>query len=967
MSISDFANQALFAPHPVDLGTRCTVFMNSRVKQAQKEGAGIGDISAGLSYSVIKNALFKVIRLKNTRELGERIVVQGGTFLNDAVLRAFELVTNREVVRPAIAGLMGAYGAAKIALENHKPGHVSAILKLNQLERFEATSEMKRCGGCGNNCLLTINKFPGGRRFISGNRCEKGGGGSVSGTNVPNLFKYKLDRIFGYTPLSNEEAHRGTVGIPRVLNMYENYPFWFTFFTELGFRVVLSEMSTKKTYEQGMETIPSESLCYPAKIVHGHIVDLVRKGVARIFYPCVPREIKEQEQANNCFNCPVVTSYPEVIRNNMDIIKKEGITFIAPFLPYNNDKRLIKRLFEVFREYGISYSDIRKAVCKARQEDLRVKRDIRAMGEKVVKQLEREGKKGIVLAGRPYHLDPEINHGIPNLVTEYGLAVLTEDSVAHLGKVQRPLRIMDQWVYHSRLFAAASFAAENKSLEFVQLNSFGCGLDAVTTDQAEEILQAAGKIYTVIKIDEHSNLGAVRIRIRSLRAAIGEREKTAHRRFEKRSSAYNKALFTPEMRKRHTILAPQMSPIHFVFLQEAFRAEGYRLEVLPLKQRSCVSYGLQYVNNDACYPAIIVTGQIIEAMKSGKYDPGNTSVIITQTGGGCRASNYIGFIRKALKDTGFKNIPVISLNALGMEKQPGFKITPGLLNKAMMAIVYGDLLMKLLYRVRPYEKEKGASDELCSFWTSRCLDSVRSGRFKAFRRNIGEIIREFENIELYGQNKLRVGLVGEILVKYHPLANNDVVKLLEAEGAEAIVPDLAGFLMYCAFDNIYRYKHMDGSFKAFLSSRMIIGAIEFYRQEMRERLLKSARFSPPATIWELADKAKKILSLGNQTGEGWYLTAEMIELIDKGVKNILCMQPFACLPNHITGKGMIKALRENFPGTNIVAVDYDPGASEVNQLNRIKLMLAASQRDPDTGYGTERLVAAGSGKENQLS
>ncbi|WP_101302364.1 2-hydroxyacyl-CoA dehydratase [Acetivibrio saccincola] len=941
MDVTEFAKAALMAEKPVDLGSRCTVFMNSKVKQAQKEGATVGDISAGLSYSVVKNALQKVIKIRDPKEMGEKIVVQGGTFLNDAVLRCFEIVSEKEVVRPEIAGLMGAYGAALIALERNVPGEKSSLITMENLGEFNTQVDMKRCGKCGNNCLLTINTFNDGRKFISGNRCEKGVGLESKNEDIPNLYDYKYKRLFCYKPLGKEETCRGTVGIPRVLNMYENYPFWFTFFTHLNFRVELSPRTTKKIYELGMETIPSESVCYPGKLVHGHIMSLVNKNVDFIFYPCIPYERIEFEDATNHYNCPIVTSYPEVIKNNMDVLREKNIKFKNPFLPYDDDSRLIERLYEELKEFNISKSEIKKAVILARKEDEKVKEDIRKKGEEVLEYLKNTGKKGVVLAGRPYHIDPEINHGIPNIITEYEMAVLTEDSIAHLGEEKIQLRVVDQWTYHSRLYRAANFVKDRDFLEIIQLNSFGCGLDAVTTDQVEEILNSSDKIYTVLKIDEIDNLGAARIRIRSLKAAVDERDKNNFTPV-KREYSCKKVLFTKEMKKTHTILAPQMSPIHFQFLEEAFKASGYNVEVLPSVDKEAIDEGLKYVNNDACYPSIIVVGQLMKAIKSGKYDVNNTSLIITQTAGGCRATNYIAFIRKALKDAGLSNIPVISLNFAGLEKNPGFKFTPGLINKLLIALVYGDLLMKVLYRVRPYEKIKGSANLLYNTWVEKCKESVRNGRHKEFKENIYNIVRDFDNLKITDEKKPKVGLVGEILVKYHPTANNDIVDIVEREGAEAVVPDLIGFLLYAAYGASFRYSHLSGKKIDAVLNNGAIKLIEFYRRHMKKALSESKRFHPPVSIEELAELASGVLSIGNQTGEGWYLTAEMIELILSGAQNIVCMQPFACLPNHVTGKGMIKELKRRYPKANITAVDYDPGASEVNQINRIKLMLSTA-------------------------
>lgn len=947
LNIEDFADKAIEASGPVDLGSRCTVFMNSRVKQAQKDGATVGDISAGLSYSVVKNALYKVIKIKNPEELGEKIVVQGGTFHNDAVLRSFELLSGREVVRPDISGIMGAFGAALIATERYTVNYLPTLLDRDELGEFDYKTSISRCKLCSNKCLLTINDFNDGERFVSGNRCEKGSGKWQKDKVLPNLFQYKYNRVFKYRALAEKEAKRGIVGIPRALNIYENYPFWFTFFTNLGFRVQLSNRSSTVIYEKGIETIPSESVCYPGKLVHGHIVDLIDRGIDFIFYPSITYEQKEQLEADNYFNCPIVTSYPEVIKKNIDALREKDILYMNPFLPYDNQKRMVKRLYEELRVFDISMKEINDSVAKAYQEQEVFKKDIQKAGEDTLRYLQEKGIKGIVLAGRPYHIDPEINHGIPEMINSLGMAVLTEDSVSHLGKVERPLRVVDQWAYHSRLYAAASYVIERKDVELVQLNSFGCGIDAITTDQVKEILCGYSKIYTTLKIDEGNNLGAARIRIRSLQAAIKERDKIGYE-LTRIDNSYNKVKFTEEMKKRHTILAPEMSPIHFQFLEEAFRQSGYDLVILPSIDYKAIDEGLKYVNNDACYPAIIVIGQLIEALKSGKYDLDNTSIAIVQTSGGCRATNYIALLRKALRDLGLEHIPIISVNASGIEKNPGFKWTIKLLDKSMMALVYGDILMNVLYRVRPYEKFKGSANVLYEKWVKICKDSLSSSSKIVFKENVRGIVREFDELELTNEIKPRVGLVGEILVKYHPTANNEVVKLVEAEGAEAVMPGLFDFFLYALYYKDFNYKYLAGTKKSQVISLGTIKLMEYYRKGYLKALKHSNKFLIPKPIEELARGASKLISLGHQTGEGWFLTAEMVELIESDVKNIICMQPFACLPNHVTGKGMIKELKRVYPGSNIVAIDYDPGASEVNQLNRIKLMISTAFKNLET-------------------
>ena len=956
-SVQDFAKEALFAKNPTDLGTRCTVFMNSNVKQAQKEGASVADISAGLAYSVIKNALFKVIKITNASDLGKHVVVKGGTFYNDAVLRSFEKISGCEAVRPDIAGIMGAYGAALIARERYDASKTTTMLPIDKILSLTYKTTMARCQGCTNHCVLTINRFDGGRQFVTGNRCERGLGGNKQKKDIPNLFDYKYHRMFDYEPLTADLAPRGTVGIPRVLNMYENYPFWAVFFRELGYRTVLSPKSTRQIYELGIESIPSESECYPAKLAHGHIEWLIRQGLTYIFYPCVPYERNETPEAGNHYNCPMVTSYAENIKNNVESLTDHKVHFRNPFMAFTNEEILTKRLVEEFtRDQSIPEKEIRAAAHKAWQELIASRQDMEKKGEEVIAWLKETGHHGIVLAGRPYHVDPEINHGIPELITSYGFAVLTEDSVSHLGRVDRPLIVTDQWMYHSRLYEAASYVKTQPNLDLIQLNSFGCGLDAVTTDQVNDILTRSGKIYTLLKIDEVNNLGAARIRVRSLIAAIRVREM---RHYHKPivSSAYSRVYFTKEMKKNYTILCPQMSPIHFDLIEPAVRSCGYNLEVLQNSDRTAVDTGLKYVNNDACYPSLIVVGQIMDALLSGKYDLEHTAVIMSQTGGGCRASNYIGFIRRALERAGMPQIPVISLNANGMETNPGFKITLPLLTKAMQAVVYGDLFMRVLYATRPYEAKAGSANALHEKWKAICIKSLqkRSLSMAEFNRNIRGIVHDFDELPRRNVQKPRVGIVGEILVKFSPLANNHVVELLEAEGAEAVMPDLLDFLLYCFYNSNFKADNLGGKRSTAHLCNMGISLLEYFRRTCRRELERSTHFLPPARIQDLASMAKHYVSLGNQTGEGWFLTGEMLELIHSGTTNIICTQPFGCLPNHIVGKGVIKELRASHPEANIIAVDYDPGASEVNQLNRIKLMLSTAQKNLSEGKKDSRI------------
>ncbi len=1112
LTIQEFTQAALNSTHPVDLGSRCTVFMNSSVKQAQKEGASIEDIAAGLCYSVVRNALYKVIKLRDSGELGDTVVVQGGTFLNDAVLRAFELLTEREVTRPNIAGLMGAYGAALTARMHYADEAededvdttdtkeaviagvrhtASNILNGEELDNLSMTSERDVCKLCQNHCKLTITTFQDGSRYVTGNRCERGGDAKKKRSDRPNLYDYKYKRCFAYRRLTDKNATRGEIGIPRVLNMYENYPFWFTLLTSLGFKVMISGRSSHELFETGIESIASENICYPAKLVHGHIKWLLNKGVKNIFYPCVSYEENLVPNTDNHYNCPVVANYPVVIGANMPELREEGIRYMRPYFNMANHELMVDRIVEEFAWANVTHEEAETAVKAAYAENEVFKHDVQMEGLKALAYMKEHDCRGIVLAGRPYHIDPEVNHGIPETICSLGMVVLSEDSICELQPGEKlnlseflaadegdprkkntdgfrhvedrkvtkmPLRVTNQWAYHSRLYAAANFVASYPGLELVQLNSFGCGLDAITTDQVGEILADKADVYTMLKIDEVSNLGAAKIRLRSLKAAVEERERN-HRRAlagavpgkqdqpvqsdavaeakaklemaqaqlaeaqaqlesaeadakrgefrktgteaptpgrqvmldtvmkanpklteavkaaskraaengvgEAKKSAHNSATmskyanrvpFGKDM-KDYTIVAPQMSPIHFSLVESVIRSGGYKFDILEHASRENVETGLKYVNNDACYPAIMVIGQLVDAILDGKYDPEHTALAITQTGGMCRATNYFGLIRKALIDAGYPQIPVIAISTQGIEDNPGFKATPALIHRVVKALIIGDLLMKCLYRVRPYEVTPGSANQLYKTWNAIVRETLENhGRSKTARKFIGkgylpystlvkEIVKSFDALPLKDEpRKVRVGVVGEILVKYQPDANNHVVDVIESQNCEAVVPGIMEFMTTRPYISDWN-EHYLGMGGNKLGYALMRKALDVYNAPVRKAIdLAHGKFSQDLPMPELVKKADEVTSVGVQAGEGWLLTAEILELIESGCPNVICAQPFACLPNHVTGRGMFGKIRRLHPEANIVSIDYDPGASEANQLNRIKLMIAAAKK-----------------------
>ena len=953
LPIEQFAKEGLLAPMPIDLGSRCTVFMNSKVKQAQKEGATVPDIAAGLAYSVIKNALYKVLKVKDPKDLGDHIVVQGGTFYNEAVLRAFEKLMGVEVIRPDVSGLMGAYGMALLASEaaEELQNQHSTLLDMAGLKSLQVSTSMRNCGLCSNNCMLTINAFSDGRTYVTGNRCDRGAGDMIQEKHkpVPNMVDAKLRRYFDYFLKKNIPEFEGKlrIGIPRVLNIYEDFPFWFTFFHQLGCEVVLSNYTTKDQYNKAIDTIPSDTACYPAKAVHGHIRDLAEAQVDLIWYPCIQHGPKEFSRDNN-YHCPMVISYPELIRNNMQDVMGET-PFYAPFLPLADKKSLVPALVKALKDLPFSKGEISDAVEVAWAEQEKCKADYREMTKKTVSRLVAEQVPTIVLAGRPYHLDSGINHGIPELITSLGMAVLTEDGVAPLGNEIKHLRVVDQWSYHSRLYRAAEFVSRTEGFQIVELNSFGCGLDSIVADQVKDILSAKHKIHTLLKIDEGTNLGAVTIRLRSLQSVM-ERSMRKHHNLEAPVETtiddiptydYDRVVFTEEMSKTYKILVPQMSPLHFQLLDPVLNSEGYDFEMLPAPTREDVEIGLKYINNDACYPAIIVVGQLMSALLSGKYDVDKTAVIISQTGGGCRATNYIGYLRKAIIDAGMEQVPILSLNASDMERQPGFKLTKSFLHRMIQAVVYGDALMQCVLATRPYEINPGSADALCDYWIKKLRERITKANIFQYSKYIKNIIDDFDNLPVdKSKPRPRVGVVGEIYVKFHPSANNNINELIEKEGGEVVTSGLLDFFLYCAMDSTYRAKHLDGTWLSGFFGSLAREALELYRLPYAKAVAASKNFDPLQRMTKVAKEAAHFIDLGNQCGEGWFLTGDMIDLIEKGAKQVVCLQPFGCLPNHVSGKGMVKTLSEAYPDVRIAAIDYDPGSSAVNQANRLKLLLA---------------------------
>ncbi|WP_302445459.1 acyl-CoA dehydratase activase-related protein [Sutterella wadsworthensis] len=842
LTLPQFVEAALASKEPCDLGTRCTVFMNSKVRQAQRDGASLEDIAAGLCRSIVRNALYKVLRIHDPAELGEHVVVQGGTFLNDAVLRAFEEQIGRPVIRPDIAGLMGAYGAALIAMERTSAAVPEIDLDPAKLDAGKVIQRELLCRGCGNHCRLTMNRFPSGDKFFSGNRCDFAQKSAGAGRRKKASFiDWKLERLFAGEPLPLEAAAMGVVGIPRALNTYEHYPYWFKLFSDLGFRVELSRPSDHALASSASETVPSQSLCFPAKLAHGHAADLARKGIADIWMPCVPLEGPRhsgEKHIDGRFACPVAGGYPEAMRLSL-ASTLPNVRILTPFVDLEFPESVVRAVTAAWP--ALSPKKVRQAVdaAHAALEDYRAA--VRQAGEALWRRHETSGEPLIVLAGRPYHLDPLINHGLPALIESMGAEVVTEDAVAHLAAVPSDIEVVNQWTFHSRLYRAAALVRESRSAELVQLMSFGCGIDAVTSEQIERLLAQRGRIATTLKIDEGDTLGAARIRLKSLLAAVADRRRSDEKAAAECLEDMTKRTDTPvplnKMLADRVIYAPQMAPIHFPVICAALGAVGWRVELLPEVRPQAIEEGLKHVNNDACYPAIVVIGQLLDALKTHAIDPDHSALLLAQTCGPCRATNYPTLLRWALKDLHLERVPVVCLSGGSIEGAQTLNVGLGGLKRLMLATLYGDMLQRLSLHVRSHELHRGDAEQLVDRWTARAA---------------------------------------------------------QAAGVSTLAEDL---------------ERIDG-----------------------------------------------LVSAGQEAGEGWLLTAEMVEFIHSGTPNVVCLQPFGCLPNHVTGKGVIRRLREENPLANICAIDFEAGTSKTNVSNRLKLFLAQARENFERGIAVDEPV-----------
>ena len=928
-NIEEFSHKACEATSPYDLGTRCTVFMNSKVKQALREGATINDIAAGLSYSVIKNCLYKVLRLKNTEELGNYIVVQGGTMKNDSVVHAFEKLTGHDVYRCNHPELMGAIGCALYARQQQ--GNAVSLEEI--LDSSDYTTQQQQCHGCENQCLVTAYRFNNGNRYFSGNRCEKiftnKGTETQHGTNA---YKRKLELLFDRK--SNIDSPIKTIGIPRCLNMYEEYPFWHTLFTQCNIEVVLSDASTFTNYETSVKQVMSDNICFPAKLAHSHIQNLIDKNVDRIFMPFVVYE--KIDGGQNSYNCPIVSGYTEVIKG----VRHGNIPIDSPVISFKNDSLLFEQCCTYLEPFGISRSNIKKAFKKAIDATKKFEMEMTQYNKLILEQNRDKQKLTILLAGRPYHSDPLIQHKLSDMIAAMGVDVITEDTVRGLDIRTDDVNFISQWAYTNRILKAAEWAAEQDNhIQFMQMTSFGCGPDAFLTDETHNLLKRHGKTLTLLKIDDVSNLGSLKLRVRSVIESL----KLSMQMAQKNETLpfVQTPIFTKKDRYRK-IIAPFFTPFISPLVPSIMKLAGYDVESLPVSDEQSCEWGLKYANNEVCYPATLIVGDIVKAFKSGKYDPHDTAVIITQTGGQCRASNYISLIKKALTESGFENVPVISLTANSgiNNNQPGFKINwIKILPIVIPSLLYSDCLAKFYYASVVREKEKGMAKRLLDYYMNAAIKAIQENNANKIWDNLSAAAQAFDEIVLEKETP-QIGIVGEIYLKFNPFAQKDITSWLTEQGIEVIPPLLTDFFMQ-SFVNAKANKDQKltkGNLPD-IAIRWIYNKVEkqFNRANTISRQFRY--FMPFESIFSKAEEANKVISLCAQFGEGWLLPGEILSMSKQGVRHVISLQPFGCIANHIVAKGMEKRIKDLYPGINLLSLDFDSGVSDVNIRNRILLFI----------------------------
>ena len=958
--IEDFARMACFARRPCDLGSRCTVFMNSKVKQAMREGAPGEDIAAGFSYSVVRNCLFKVLKLKDSAELGDNIVVQGGTFRNHSIIRALEKTVGCRVGFSDIPELMGAYGCALYAMRR-SPAITERSRSLAALTLecgFE--TEETFCPGCDNRCKVRKMSFNNGNVYYSGNNCErhfhnKAEKASRRGTN---MFEEKYRLLFGLDTDGNTAAcragngapHRGTglrIGIPRALGIYEDYPFWHTLLSSCGLSPVLSSPSTARLCDKGIRYTMSDNICFPAKLMHGHIADLAEKKVDRILYPYTVYGHKDDPRARNSYNCPVVSGYSDVLRSSMaEITAAKGIPIDSPTVNFADRGLAEASCTEYLASLGIDRKAASEALRKAFDAQERYGRRLTLRAEEILSKAVSEGRMVILLACRPYHTDPLVEHRVSGAIADMGIDVITENIATLAGSgVYGQLNAVSQWAWPNRIFKSAWFVGQHPypGLHMVELTSFGCGPDAFILDEVSGILRRHGKNLTVLKIDDVNNIGSLRLRIRSLVESVsstglscpGGKAAPCRRLVTTRRFGLSD--------RNRTIVVPYFAEGYSEFIPSALRAMGYDAVSLPPGTRADVETGLRYANNDICYPATIVVGSIINFLKSGRLPREKTAVIMYQTGGQCRATNYFSLIQNAMCAEGFSDVPLISIskNSGLTAGQDGF--TPDWKRNfrlILYTVLYADCLSQLYHSAAVREARKGDAARLREKYTGLGRSLIERRDCRGLLDAVSRAAGEFSSIIRPGFRPPVIGIVGEIYVKYNSFSNRDVIRWLAEHGIEAAVPSVYNFFM-TAFANrhIDRKEHIKRQKTPLWLTDTLYRWIRRNARAFDRACSAFPGYRPFGDPFENAGRASGIVSLAGDFGEGWLLPGEIAGLAEEGIDKVISLQPFGCIANHIISKGVERRIKELYPQMSLLFLDFDSNTSEANVYNRLHFMI----------------------------
>ena len=964
ISVDEIAPLAFTSRNPSALGSRCTVFMNSSIITEQKDGKTPADIMAGLCNSIVDNVFTKVIRLTNMNSLGEKIVVQGGTFRNEAVLRSIEKFTEREVVRAPYPGEMGAIGIALLTKRNiSKKAEKSRFLSWSEIEDFSYKRETGLvCPFCSNNCNRTRIIFSSGESHITGNRCERGeiiGDIKDNSTQAKlkelnrgkkwekDIFKIRESLLLRDYPVKILSPKKDiTIGLPRCLDFWESYPFWNTIFTALGFKVSLSSRSTRKMFEKGLASVPSDTVCFPAKLSHGHLNDLIEKKVDRIFMPIMNRMIPENKHVSTSQHaCAVLKGYPMVLRASQEPEERFGVAFDSPVFHWVNKKSRIKSIVEYFRStFGLPEEIIRDAIT---QGDTALDEFHKAMeqeGQKVLDSL-KEGEFAVVMAGRPYHSDPLINHNLSDYFTRENIPVLPLDALpglheTRLDSVRAELTVN----YHVRMFAAAQKVIEDPRLEYVQIVSFGCGHDAVITDELNRLLsQGAGKSPLSLKMDESDVAGPLNIRVKSFIETVKTRRRKGMVQPVREVKPYDIS-YTKEDRNK-TIFIPNVSWAFTQIATAAIKGQGYNVEPLPMAGERAISLGKKYVHNDMCFPAQINIGEFLAYLETTAYDPDDCVLILAKDQCDCRLANYAMMARQALDDAGYKKTLITTLDTDYKNLHPGFSLNPLFELRMLWGLIMVDALEDLRRKIRPYELKKGRTDQIFE----ETIQSISSGfdrsipsAIKAYEQGVNRLVKmKYDRSE----RKPRVFIIGEFLLNFHPGSNNYIEAYMEENGLEVLMPNL--------FYSIHReyLLEMDQSAEYHVS----VPAIKLFLTKAAEKYIshvtrKVNRIAASHPLWEEKPLLKEIAELSQHiidktftSGEGWLISAEILHNAEHGVNSFLILQPFGCLPNHVTGRGLVKALKKELPHIQILALDYDPDTSFANVENRLQMLIISTK------------------------